>query len=167
MDEREAQFRDFVAGSQRRLLNYAELLVGNRSLAEDLVQEALISAFAAWPRIHDGNPEAYVRRCVANGRTSWWRRPMSRERSLDLERGDAMPQADRTSEVDERVRVLNALKRLTARERTVIVLRYYIGLNERQIADEVSIAPGTVKSTASRAIAKLRDEFTPSEGVRM
>jgi DNA-directed RNA polymerase specialized sigma24 family protein len=81
--ERDAQFRDFVTDSQRRLVHFAELLVGDRGRAEDLVQEGYVAAYAAWPRIRNGAPEAYVRRCVMNRRVDWWRRRSSREWPVD------------------------------------------------------------------------------------
>lgn len=164
MGERDAQFRDFVSDSQRRLIRFAELLVGDRGRAEDLLQEAYIAAYVAWPRIRDGAPEAYVRRCVINGRTSWWRRRSSSEQPVDhlIERNDHA--ADATANVDQRLLVLGALERLTARERTVIALRFYIGLTEAETANEIGVAVGTIKSTASRAVAKLRDDTILREG---
>ena len=163
--DRDESFREFVVGSQRRLVDFAELLVGDRGLAEDLVQEAYTAAYVAWPRLREGSPEAYVRRCVMNGRTSWWRRPSSGERPVDVDdyRRIRAP-GDATADVDQRLLALSALQRLTRRERTVITLRYYVGLSEAEIAAELSIAPGTVKSTAARALAKLRADQLFREG---
>jgi RNA polymerase sigma-70 factor (sigma-E family) len=163
---RDEQFREFVVDSQRRLVDFAELLTGDRGRAEDLVQEGYVAAYAAWPRIRDGRPEAYVRRCVINGRTTWWRRKPSHELPVDANvRSDIRIAADATAVVDERLLVLAALRRLTVRERTVVALRYYVGLSEQEIAEEIGVAAGTVKSTASRAVAKLRDDQLFREGV--
>lgn len=166
MTDRDAPFREFVIASQRRLVDFAELLTGDRGRAEDLVQDGYIAAYVAWPRIRDGYPEAYVRRCVINGRTSWWRRRDSHERPVQNEDyGEVKDGADLTAASDQRLIVLAALGRLTARERAVIALRFYIELSEAEIAAELGIAAGTVKSTASRAITKLRDDQLFRQGV--
>ena len=167
MGERDAQFRDFVADSQRRLVHFAELLVGDRGRAEDLVQEAYVAAYAAWPRIRNGSPEAYVRRCVMNRRVDWWRRRSSREWPVDqlADRPDDSSTA-RITQVDQRLLVFRALERLTARERAAVVLRHYVGLTEAETATEMRVAIGTVKSTTARAVAKLRDDPILREEVK-
>lgn len=165
MSGRDAQFREFVADSQHRLVRFAELLVGDKGRAEDLVQEAYVAAYVAWPRIKEGAPEAYVRRCVINGRTNWWRRRSSRELPVDhIIEWQQSATPDETAGVDQRLLVLAALARLTPRERTVVALRYYVGRSEAEIASEIGVAVGTVKSTASRAVAKLRDDQILREG---
>jgi RNA polymerase sigma-70 factor (sigma-E family) len=166
MAARDAGFREFVVATQPRLLAFAELVTADRGRAEDLLQEAYLAAFAAWPRIHDQAPDAYVRRCIVNGRISWWRRRSSHERPT--EHTDLVPHAgtrDDTAAVDERLQLLVALRRLTARERAVVALRFFAGLTESQIAAELGIAPGTVKSTAARAVTKLREDTRLREGV--
>lgn len=149
------EFAGFVAGAQSRMVRLAELLTCDRGRAEDLAQEGFAKAYAAWPRIRDGDPEAYVRRCILNANTDWWRRRRWREQPSPLvpERPDRTGAA--TALVTRDV-VLRALARLTSRERVVLGLRFYLDLTEFQIAHELGIAPGTVKSTAARALAKLR-----------
>jgi len=149
------EFADFVATSQARMVRIGELLTGDRGRAEDLAQHGYAKAYSAWHRIKDGDPEAYVRRCVVNANTDWWRRRYWRELpSAALpERAD---QADRIAAAADREIVLRALSRLTMRERIVLVLRFYLDLSEREIAAELKIAPGTVKSAAARGLAKLR-----------
>lgn len=166
MSSRDARFREFVVSAHPRLLAFAELVTADPGRAEDLLQEAYLAAYAAWPRIHDQAPEAYIRRCIVNGRISWWRRRGSHERpteSIDT----LAPQvtADATPQVDDRLQLLAALRRLTDRERGVIALRYFVGLSEAEIAAEVGISAGTVKSTSARAVAKLRDDALLREGV--
>lgn len=139
------------------MVRLAELLTGDRGRAEDLAQHGYVQAYAAWRRIKDGEPDAYVRRCIVNANTDWWRRRHWREQPFA-----AMPHepasADATAAIAERDMVLRALARLTSRERMVIVLRFYLDLSEQEIAQQLRIAPGTVKSAASRAMTKLRSD---------
>jgi RNA polymerase sigma-70 factor (sigma-E family) len=154
---RDAEFRAFVLGSRQRLTHFAELLVGDHGRAEDLVQDGYLRAYRAWARVSPAGAEAYVRRCILNARVDWWRRPSSHERPT-AEPSLAMTSPDHSGGVDQRLTVLKALARLTTRERAVITLRYYLGLSEAEIAAELGIAPGTVKSAAARAIDKLRSD---------
>lgn len=149
------EFAAFVAGSQARLVRLAELLTGDRGRAEDLAQDGYARAYAAWGRLRSGDPEAYVRRCMVNANTDWWRRRRWREQACGL-----VPEAaigrDLAGDIVARDVVRRALARLTVRERAVLALRFYADLTEAQVAAELGIAAGTVKSTASRALAKLR-----------
>jgi RNA polymerase sigma-70 factor (sigma-E family) len=149
------EFSDFVASAQARMVRVGELLSGDRGRAEDLAQHGFAQAFAAWRRIRDGDPEAYVRRCIVNAQTDWWRRRSWREQpTADVpDRSDV---TDVVAAMANREMILRALARLTVRERVVLVLRFYLDLSEQQIAAELKIAPGTVKSAAARGLAKLR-----------
>lgn len=159
----ESEFREWAATAQRRLLHFAELNSGDRGRAEDLLQDALVRTFAAWPRVRAGNPEAYARRCIVNRRIDWWRRRSSTEASYDDV--PVPPGGDFSAAADQRLVVMAALRRLTARERTVLAMRFWLGLTEVEIADELQIAVGTVKSTTARAVAKLRDDATLREDI--
>lgn len=148
-------FTEFVAAHGARLVRSAELMCGDRARAEDLVQTALEKTYVRWRRLdHAEDAHAYVYRAVLNGHRDWWRRRRGREMSTDQppERGID----DVTSQLVTRDSVLRALGSLTVRERSVIVLRYYESRSENEIADILRIEPGTVKSTASRALGKLR-----------
>ncbi len=112
-------------------------------------------AFLRWDKIRADDPWAYVRRSVVNGYTDWWRRRPWREQPTErLPEPAGHP--DLATGVEDRDALLLALAELTRRERAVVVLRYYQDLSEAQIADALGIAPGTVKSTALRAMRKLR-----------
>jgi RNA polymerase sigma-70 factor (sigma-E family) len=150
-----AEFSAFVAASQTKMVRLAELLTGDRGRAEDLAQHGFAQAYAAWRRIRNGEPDAYVRRCIVNAHTDWWRRRSWREQPFATipERACAI---DPASEFIDRQMVLRALGKLTARERLVLILRFYLDMSEVDIAAELRIAPGTVKSAASRGLAKLR-----------
>jgi RNA polymerase sigma-70 factor (sigma-E family) len=148
-------FAAFVTASSRRLLHAADLLTGDRSRAEDLVQHALTRTYVRWPALRDGNPEAYTRKIVFHAYLDWWRRLRWRELP---ERPDdeAALLPDHATDVARRDAVHRALTSLTRRERAVVVLRFWYDLPEAQIAGELGVAPGTVKSTLSRALGKLR-----------
>jgi RNA polymerase sigma-70 factor (sigma-E family) len=161
----DAAFSEFTAGCSRRLLHAADLLTGNRAQAEDLVQHALARTYLRWDSVRLRDPEAYVRRAILNAYLDWWRR--LRWRELPLLDGDAdtggsyadtvaAGAGDHADAVATRESVLAALSELTRKERAVVVLRYWLDLSEAQIAAELRIAPGTVKSTAARALARLR-----------
>lgn len=150
-----AEFSAFVMASQTKMVRLAELLTGDRGRAEDLAQHGFTQAYAAWRRIRHGEPDAYVRRCIINAHTDWWRRRSWREQPFAI-----MPErpclSDAAAAFAQREMVLRALGRLTDRERLVLVLRFYLDMSELDIAAQLKIAPGTVKSAASRGLAKLR-----------
>ena len=159
------EFTEFVVGCQGRMVRLAELLTGDRGRAEDLAQDGFAKAYAAWGRIRGGDPAAYVRRCMINASTDWWRRRARREEPSP-QVPEQFDQADLAAAAAARDLVLRALCRLSGRERAVLALRYYLDLPESQIARELGIAPGTVKSAAARALAKLRaDAELRSEAV--
>ncbi|MFN8097137.1 MAG: SigE family RNA polymerase sigma factor [Dermatophilaceae bacterium] len=149
-----AGFEEFVTARRDALFRSAYLLTGNAADADDLVQTALLAAVPRWSRIRE-RPEPYLRRVMVNAHISRWRRHRGRERL-----GDAPPEvAAAASGVsrEESLDLLAALKRLTPRQRAVIVLRYHAGCSEREIAETLQIATGTVKSTASDGIRRLRE----------
>ena len=155
-------FDDFVATRSNRLLRTAYLLTHDRALAEDLVQTSLAKAWFSWGRI-EGRPEAYVRRIMVNTYSSWWRRRWNgEEATADLpERGAG--QGFRPGEdvrVDDRTDLWRALARLPRRQRAVVVLRFYEDLSEAETAEIMQCSMGTVKSQASRALARLRVDPT-------
>jgi len=149
------EFTDFVMGYQGKMVRLAELLTGDRGRAEDLAQDGFAKAYAAWNRSRDGDPAAYVRRCIINANTDWWRRRFQYEQPTTQIPEDFV-QVDLAAASAARDLVLRALAKLTSRERAVLALRFYLDLSELQIAQELGISPGTVKSAASRALAKLR-----------
>ena len=159
-----AGFDDFVVMRSPRLLRTAYLLTHDWALAEDLVQTALARAWEAWHRI-EGDPEPYVRRIIVNSYASWWRRRWTGELPTEVLPERAHP-GDAHSGVDERDRLWRALRQLPRRQRAVLVLRYFEDMSEAEIADALGCSLGTVKSQASRALAKLRlDENLAPEGL--
>jgi RNA polymerase sigma-70 factor (sigma-E family) len=147
----EDAFRAFVLARTPALSRTAYLLTGDAHLAEDLVQTALFKAAKSWHRIQ-GDPEPYVRRILYTQNVSWWRsRRHVREHQLGAY--DA-PAPD--SDTDLRLTLEQALARLTTRQRTVLVLRYFEDLTEVQTATMLGIGAGTVKSIGRQALARLR-----------
>ena len=154
--EHEEAFGLFVAARSRHLLQTAYLLTGDRHRAEDLLQTALTRAYLRWDRIASDDPEGYVRRILANAHIDWWRRKPWREQPTDVLPETALP--DASGAVEVRDAVLTALAGLPRRQRAVVVLRYYEDLSEAEIAQTLGCSAGTVKSAASRAMARLRDD---------
>jgi RNA polymerase sigma-70 factor (sigma-E family) len=148
-------FRDYVTERSKMLLRTAYLLTGNRADAEDLLQAALAKTFQAWRGIQDrGALDGYVRRAMVNTHISWWRQRRLQEYPTD-EIPDR-PVADHATDSELHDSLSRALRRLPDRMRAAVVLRYYEDLSEAEIAGILGISLGTVKSTVSRAVAKLR-----------
>jgi RNA polymerase sigma-70 factor (sigma-E family) len=143
-------FDAFVHARGPALARTAYLLTGDHHLAEDLVQTALAQAAKHWERIHT-SPEAYVRRAMYHQNISWWRRRRFAETPLESYDAPAAA-ADPTL----RLTLEQALRRLTPRQRTVLVLRYFEDLTEVQTAAELGISSGAVKSMSRQALQRLR-----------
>src|SRR6266704_6608024 len=154
-DRGDRGFREYVTTRSRSLLRTAYLLTGNRADAEDLVQSALAKTYQAWDRIEDRQAlDGYVRRAMVNTHISWWRR-----RRLDEYPTDEIPDravADHAPGSDLQDTLRRAIDRLPQRMRAAVVLRYYEDMTEAEVADALGVSLGTVKSTVSRAVAKLR-----------
>lgn len=151
---RPEDFSAFVAAAGPSLLRTAWLLTGDAHRAEELVQDALVRTYVAWSRVRDGDPTAYARRIVVNARVDSWRR--RRREHLVADVPEQAGSHDVEGGVARRDTLVRALAVLSARERRVVVLRYWLDLSEAQVADELGVSLGTVKSTASRALAKVR-----------
>lgn len=151
------EFREFVATRAVALRRVAFLLVDDWSLAEDMVQIALAKTYLSWGRIADRNAvESYARRVLANTAASWWRRRWHGERptaSVPDSIGRHGDPADRHAERDA---VWRHLRQLPARQRAILVLRFYEDLTEAQTALTLGISVGTVKSQSARALRTLR-----------
>ncbi|WP_067794689.1 SigE family RNA polymerase sigma factor [Actinomadura formosensis] len=155
---RHEEFRAYVAERRPVLLRAATRLTSDRAEAEDLLQAALAKTYLAWDRIEDrSSVDGYVRRAMVNTQISWWRR-----RKLDVYPTDRLPDrpvedhADRSEMHDALGR---ALDRLPERQRLAVMLRYYEDMSEREVAEVLGVSVGTVKSTVSRAMARLRELY--------
>jgi RNA polymerase sigma-70 factor (ECF subfamily) len=150
------EFSEYVTLRWPPMLRTARLLTGDDGLAEDLVQTALEKCYVAWPRLRAREArDAYVRRTIVNVYISWQRRRSWHEVPQDrVPEGEA---ADRTADVPQRSLLQQALALLPAKQRAVVVLRFYEDLSIQQVAAELNCSTGTVKSQTSDALAKLRD----------
>jgi RNA polymerase sigma-70 factor (sigma-E family) len=154
-DERE--FRQYVLDRRDMLLREAYLLVGDRHLAEDLVQTTLAHAYVAWRRVTAcDSPDAYVRRILINSNHSARRRRRVGE-WLTGSVPEVFAAAD-GPEVGDRLDLVRALQALPERQRTAVVLRYWADLPEAEVAAVMRCSVGTVRSQAFRGLAKLREE---------
>ncbi len=145
-----AGFEAFVAARSAALSRTAYLLTGDHHLAQDLVQAALLQAVRRWRHIHT-SPEAYVRRTMYHQNISWWRRRTVLETPLLSHDG-----ASTTYDTDLRLTLDQALARLTPKQRTVLVLRFYEDLTEVETARALALSTSTVKSTTRQALGRLR-----------
>jgi len=158
-------FDEFVNRHLPAVLHFAAVLTGDRTSSEDIVQEVLIRAHARWSRISAlDRPEFYVRKMVLNE----FRSARRRSRRL-VPAGSATDVDDRVvpdhaiGHADRAV-LLTEIAKLPAQQRAVVVLRYYEGLADADIADLLNLAPGTVRGYASRALAALRIESVNEAG---
>jgi RNA polymerase sigma-70 factor (sigma-E family) len=137
------------------LVRFAYVMLGDRAAAEDVVQEAFCGLYRRWDRLAgDDKALAYVRSSVLNGCRSARRRKPRNDIS-----GVSQPWAASAESAapagEERRQVMRSLWRLPDRQREVLVLRFYLELSEAEIAAQMGIRPGTVRSTTSRALAAL------------
>ena len=152
-----ADFTLFAQASTPALYRIAYLLCGDQHRAQDLVQLALERTFKAWRKVGDGDPFAYARRVLATARIDTWRR--TRREVLSDDPASSVPELRGPGSDDglgERDRLIRALMTLSVKQRRVVVLRYLLDRSEAETAVELGISAGTVKSTASRALARLR-----------
>lgn len=148
-------FESWLVAREPALHRLAALLTDDRHAAQDLVQATLAKMYLAWPRLRDRHQvDAYARRVLVNEHRSAWRRPWRRRERVT----DAVPDVpvDAVEPDGRREAVWALVQTLPPKQRAVVVLRYYEQLSEAEIADVLGIAPGTVKSQASRALATLR-----------
>jgi RNA polymerase sigma-70 factor (sigma-E family) len=155
-------FDEFVAHHLDDLLRTAYLVVWDQAEAEDLVQECLFKVARRWPRVRRmEQPCAYARRVLINLALDGARGRARRATELRGEEQVDEPVADPLGAFDARAELLQLLGELPARQRAVLVLRYFNDLTEAQTAEVLGCSPGTVKSNASRGLARLRAALQP------
>lgn len=148
-------FDEFVREHRSSLLKFAMVLTGDLRLAEDLVSDALDRAYESWTRIAlMDRPVAYLRKAIVSAYLSTRRRW-----ARDLSRFFVREPGEETAAVDERRAMVSRLAKLTSRQRSVVVLRYYADRDDDEIAEMVGCSPATVRSHAARALRALRMEI--------
>ena len=150
-DTGNATFDTFARARMPALLRFGHVLTGDPHRAADLVQDALERTLLAWPRVvRKDDPEGYVRRAMVNRHVSAWRR-LRREHLVAQTPDRPYDEAPRHDDA-----LWALLATLPARQRAVLVLRYYEDLSEAQCAAVLGCSVGTVKSQAARGLARLR-----------
>ena len=152
------EFDAFMRGRWPAMVRLGYALTGDAGHAEDLAQAAFARAYASWARVRRaGDPDAYVRRIVINAnRSRFRRRRVAEELRGDLTETLARLPGPEDAGPGQDTALLRALDRLGPRQRSVIVLRYWLDLSEAETAAALGCSVGTVKSQASRALATLR-----------
>jgi RNA polymerase sigma-70 factor (sigma-E family) len=153
-------FSDFVAASTGRLFRTAYVLVGDHQLAQDLLQESLIKAYVAWPRLRDeSKAEAYTRKIIVTTCISWRRRRSFHERPVAVL--PEAPEADQTDRLAAQDDLWAQIHRLPPGQRAAVTLRYFEDLSEAQTAELMGCSVGTVKRQVASGLAKLRGWMGP------
>ena len=153
----EAGFRSFVEANGVTLLHAARLLTGDHHRGEDLVQNVLTKLYLKWDKVEA--PLAYARKALVTVHIDSTRRRWWGERPTETLPEVAAAESTDVGAADERDELRRLLAGLSAKERAVVVLRYYCDLSEQDTAATLGVPVGTVKSTCSRALSRLRVEI--------
>ncbi|MFI1827185.1 SigE family RNA polymerase sigma factor [Streptomyces sp. NPDC020412] len=160
----EAEFTAYVQERRSSLYATAYHLTGDRFEAEDLLQSALFSTYRAWERISDkAAVGGYLRRTMTNLHISAWRRRKLNEYPTE-ELPETASDTDAMRGTELRAVLWQALARLPQLQRTMLVLRYYEGRTDPEIAEILDISVGTVKSSIWRSLRRMREDEALSFG---
>ncbi|WP_318843007.1 SigE family RNA polymerase sigma factor [Myceligenerans pegani] len=175
--DKNTEFTEFMRAARDPLHRMAFLLCGDRHRAEELTQQTFERCYRHWHKARQGDPLVYARRILANLRIDTWRRTRREvlagpEDLLDepaargetARGGSAVASPTRT--VEDRDAVVRALLQLPLKQRRVVVMRHLLDLSETEVARELGMPLGTVKSTASRGLAQLRTILESRGGAR-
>jgi len=160
---KDVTFEEYALARGAALIRFARLLTADEHRAEDLVQDVLAKAYASWRRIGAlDQPDLYVRRMLVNANTSWWRRAVNREVAVAEVGGIATAARDSAADSADRDELWRLVLQLPARQRAVIVLRYYEDYDDATIAELLHCTQGTVRTQAKRALEKLQQLRRPA-----
>jgi RNA polymerase sigma-70 factor (sigma-E family) len=159
-DDDAASFDQYVTEHQAGLVRYATLLAGSRALGEDLVQDVLIRLYPRWGRLVDPHP--YVRRSVTNEFLSWRRRWSTRHIQVVPDEFLNQQTVDPWEDGPD-PELWARLQSLPRQQRAAVVLRYYEGFDDSEIAHVLSCKEGTVRGHISRGLATLRSGMAAAE----
>ncbi len=153
--DRDHAFAEFVDARRPGLVRTAYLLCGDWHRAEDLAQQALVKLYLAWPKVGGhGGEDAYVRRILVNTHVDDWRWRRRRPETPVERHDDSAGPGSRS--VEDRDALRSALAGLPEGQRKVVVLRYWLDLSVDEVARDLGISTGTVKSQSARALDRLR-----------
>jgi RNA polymerase sigma-70 factor (sigma-E family) len=156
-EPRASGFDHYVTAHGTALRRFAYLLTGDYHLGEDLLQEVLVKVYRRWPRQGGfDQPTAYVRKAILHQYLSWRRRASSHEPPVDLSDEVVGRDADYAEALAQRDSLWQTLATLPRRQRAVLVLRFYEDLDDEEIGRLLGCSAGTVRSHASRGLARLR-----------
>lgn len=142
------------AGLYRIAFRVAFRILGSSAEAEDVAQETMAKAYGRWWRIK-AEPARWVSRVSANNAIDVWRKRSRAELT-----GEELVRAHDGEPIIERMALVEALSRLSRRQREVVVLRYLAGYPEADVAEILDCSVGTVKTHASRGLSSLRDTLS-------
>lgn len=172
--DKNSEFTEFMRDARDPLHRMAFLLCGDRHRAEELTQQTFERCYRHWHKARQGDPLVYARRILANLRIDTWRRtrrevlagPEDLLGEQPAVRGEAPggSASSGTRNVEDRDAVVRALLQLPVKQRRVVVLRHLLDLSEHEVAAELRIPLGTVKSTASRGLSQLRTILETARG---
>ena len=155
--KQDQEFAEYVTATRPALWRTAYLLCGNVAQADDLVQNALLKLYVAWPRLVRGDRiDGYARRIIVNSHIDELRRPWRRE-TEPLEGHEPVMEMRH----DDHSALIRALKALPAGQRKVVVLRHYWGLSVAETATDLGISEGGVKSQCAIGLHKLEEALGP------
>jgi len=142
-------FEEFFSDRYRAAARFAYLLTGSNQIAEEIAQDAFLQVFRRWSEIR--NPEAYLSKALVSGARSWGRRQR---------RTAAAPPYGPVEHDSDAIAVRDALWTLPPRQREALVLRYFLGHLDREIAEAMGCPVGTVKSLIHRGLARMKETLT-------
>jgi RNA polymerase sigma-70 factor (sigma-E family) len=147
-------FSDVFAAHHRAVFRLAALLTADEHVAEEVTAEVFARVLPKWRRDQVDDPLPYLRRAVANEMRSRWRRRAHERRAAARQRSERADIA--VDRLELREPLVHALQQLPLQQRTILVLRYLDDMSEADVASTLGVAAGTVKSQASRGVARLR-----------
>lgn len=160
-EQDQSSFDEFYRTTSRRVMHHVYAMTGDRTEAQDCVQEAYARAWQRWGQLHrddrDGDPEAWVRTVARRIAVSRWRRTRTAARHLLVHgREQAVPPPSD----DHRV-LVDALRRIPEAQRHAVVLHHLVGLSVEEVAHETGAPTGTVKARLSRGRSALAAVIGP------
>lgn len=162
MGSQSPDFAEFYRGARDECLRAVLVSVGDRDMAQELVDEAFARACASWRKVSEHPaPAAWVVRTALNENISRWRRRRREVAVPDPGKLADLAGADAADGSAVDPRIMAALMRLPARQRQAVALRMFLDLDTDRTAEVLGVAPSTVKAHLARAIGALRDDLVP------